>query len=427
MEKKTKKAMGRDFILVVIGQIISLLGNAVLRFALPLHLLHITNSPAVFGGIVALSFLPMFLMSPLGGAAADRLNKKNIMACLDFFTAAMLLVFLLVYDSVSLVAAILVVMIFLYGISGFYQPSVQASIPVLVEKEKMVSANAVINLVSSLSGLLGPVLGGICYSVGGLFPILVFSVLCFFCSAVMELFIHMPVSSQKTEKGILGTVLGDLKESVCFIGKEQKFIGKLTVVLAFFNLVLSALQIIGTPVLVTQVLVFHSADPDRLLGYTEGALALGGIAGGILSAVFGEKFSIAKSWKFLMGACLLLLPTAVALKSGISGELQYLVLTASCFLIMVLSSMFTVGLMAHIQQITPETLVGKVIAWIYAICTCSQPVGQAMYGVLFETLKGQEWVIFLLAAAGAGAVALVFRQSVKAYEKTLRRQELYSF
>ena len=404
--------MGRDFILVVIGQIISLLGNAVLRFALPLHLLHITNSPAVFGGIVALSFLPMFLMSPLGGAAADRLNKKNIMACLDFFTAAMLLVFLLVYDSVSLVAAILVVMIFLYGISGFYQPSVQASIPVLVEKEKMVSANAVINLVSSLYGLLGPVLGGICYSVGGLFPILVFSVLCFFCSAVMELFIHMPVSSQKTEKGILGTVLGDLKESICFIGKEQKFIGKLTVVLAFFNLVLSALQIIGTPVLVTQVLVFHSA---------------GGIAGGILSAVFGEKFSIAKSWKFLMGACLLLLPTAVALKSGISGELQYLVLTASCFLIMVLSSMFTVGLMAHIQQITPETLVGKVIAWIYAICTCSQPVGQAMYGVLFETLKGQEWVIFLLAAAGAGAVALVFRQSVKAYEKTLRRQELYSF
>ena len=128
-----------------------------------------------------------------------------------------------------------------------------------------------------------------------------------------------------------------------------------------------------------------------------------------------------------MGACLLLLPTAVALKSGISGELQYLVLTASCFLIMVLSSMFTVGLMAHIQQITPETLVGKVISLIYAICTCSQPVGQAMYGVLFETLKGQEWVIFLLAAAGAGAVALVFRQSVKAYEKTLRRQELYSF
>ena len=57
--------MGKDFILVVIGQIISLFGNAVLRFALPLHLLNITNSPALFGMVSALSFLPMLLMSPI--------------------------------------------------------------------------------------------------------------------------------------------------------------------------------------------------------------------------------------------------------------------------------------------------------------------------------------------------------------------------
>ena len=39
------------FILIVLGQIISLFGNAALRFALPLYLLRQTGSAALYGGI----------------------------------------------------------------------------------------------------------------------------------------------------------------------------------------------------------------------------------------------------------------------------------------------------------------------------------------------------------------------------------------
>ena len=176
---RKEKGMSKDFILVVIGQIISLFGNAVLRFALPLHLLNVTDSPAMFGAVSALSFLPMLLMSPIGGVLADRINKKKIMAGLDFFTAGLMLVFFVSYGKCSVVLAILIVLTLLYGISGAYQPSVQASVPVLVREEKIVSANAVINMVSSLSGLLGPVIGGICYSIGGLAPILMISAMLF--------------------------------------------------------------------------------------------------------------------------------------------------------------------------------------------------------------------------------------------------------
>ena len=48
------KLFRRDFTLVVIGQIISLFGNAILRFALPLYLLRQTGSAALYGGITAL-------------------------------------------------------------------------------------------------------------------------------------------------------------------------------------------------------------------------------------------------------------------------------------------------------------------------------------------------------------------------------------
>lgn len=127
---RKEKGMSKDFILVVIGQIISLFGNAVLRFALPLHLLNVTDSPAMFGAVSALSFLPMLLMSPIGGVLADRINKKKIMAGLDFFTAGLMLVFFVSYGKCSVVLAILIVLTLLYGISGAYQPSVQASVPV---------------------------------------------------------------------------------------------------------------------------------------------------------------------------------------------------------------------------------------------------------------------------------------------------------
>ena len=53
----------RDFTLMTVGQIISLFGNAILRFALSLHVLALTGSAAVFGGILALSMVPTALLS----------------------------------------------------------------------------------------------------------------------------------------------------------------------------------------------------------------------------------------------------------------------------------------------------------------------------------------------------------------------------
>ena len=57
----------RDFTLMVIGQIISLFGNAILRFSLSLHVLSLTGSAAVFGSILALA------MVPLMGAVEERI------------------------------------------------------------------------------------------------------------------------------------------------------------------------------------------------------------------------------------------------------------------------------------------------------------------------------------------------------------------
>ena len=47
------------------------------------------------------------------------------------------------------------------SIQAVYQPSVQASVPTLVAEERLTAANGVVLQVQALTGLLGPVLGGI--------------------------------------------------------------------------------------------------------------------------------------------------------------------------------------------------------------------------------------------------------------------------
>ena len=61
-----QKLFSKDFTLVVVGQIISLFGNAAVRFALPLYLLNLTGSSALYGTVTACAFIPAILLSPVG-------------------------------------------------------------------------------------------------------------------------------------------------------------------------------------------------------------------------------------------------------------------------------------------------------------------------------------------------------------------------
>ena len=245
MKKDKTPLFRRDFTLVVIGQIISLFGNAVLRFALPLYLLRETGSPALFGAVGAAALIPAVLCSPVGGVVADRVNKGRIMAALDFATAGLVLVFALLLGRLPLVPLMAVCLMLLYGIAGAYQPAVQASIPLLAGEDRLTSANAVINMVSTLSALLGPVAGGVLYGAFGIRPILWVSTACFLLSAVMELFLRIPHQPRGTEGGVLYTVGRDLAGSWRFIRRERPVFLSVTVVLCLFNLVLSAALIVG--------------------------------------------------------------------------------------------------------------------------------------------------------------------------------------
>lgn len=410
-----QKLFSKDFTLVVIGQIISLFGNATIRFALPLYLLNLTGSSALYGTVTACAFIPAILLSPIGGIVADRVNKRNVMVILDFFTAAVILVFSLLMNGGNLILLLTVTLMLLYGIAGAYQPSVQASIPVLVNQDNFMEANSIINTISSFASFIGPVLGGVLYSTYGLKPVLWVCMVCFVVSAIMEIFINIPFQKQASDGGILKTARTDFAESIRFIRKEKPVIGKALLVICGINLFLAAMILVALPYLVTEVLNLEATQANRLYGFAEGALAAGGLAGGISAGVFADKLEIHKSGNLVIACAVCVFPISAALILFSSGMVNYIVITVCCFVIMVFSTIFTVQMMSFIQAETPQNLIGKVIAVILTVSMCAQPLGNALYGVLFEICKGFECVVVLLSGILSLMIAISTRNIFKRF------------
>ncbi len=401
-----QKLFSKDFTLVIIGQVISLFGNATIRFALPLYLLNITGSSALYGTVTACAFIPAILLSPVGGIIADRVNKRNIMVTLDFFTAAVTGSFSLLMEGENLVLLLAVTLMLLYGIAGAYQPAVQASIPALTDQGHFMAANSIVNTIGSFASLLGPVLGGILYSAYGLKPILFVCTACFLLSAAMEIFINIPFQKQPSYDGLLKIARADFSESIRFIFKKKPVIGKTLLAVCGINLFLSAMITVALPYLVTEVLNLEASQANRLYGYAQGALAAGGLSGGICAGIFASRLSVQKAGGLLVSCAVCVFPISAALLFSSYGMLNYIVITVCCFAIMVCSTIFTIQVMSFLQAETPQSIIGKVIAVILTVSMCAQPLGNAFYGILFEVCKGYEYAVVLFSGVVSFLIAL---------------------
>ncbi|WP_080799904.1 MFS transporter [Arabiibacter massiliensis] len=389
-----------SFVSVIFSQIASLFGNAVLRFALPLYVLNVTGSAALMGAVTAVAWLPYLVLTPIGGVAADRVNKRRIMAVLDAIMAVTCGAYLALDGVIDLIGMSICALIILWAVQSIYQPTVQSAVPFIVPRESIVRATAIVSQISALSGLVGPVIGGLVFGFFGLEPVVAVSGVAFAVSTLLIVaFVRIPHTRVERSQGIVRTVAGDIAESFAFLRRDRPVILKVIVLVAGINVSVSAFIIIGAPVTVTQILGL----PNQYMGFAEGALALGGLAGGILVGVLAKRLSLRQAPVFLFVAGLTMLPVALVLAGALPTMAAYGVLVASLFACMACATIFSIQAISFIQLETPPHLVGKVIALAMALANCAQPVGQLVYGGLFDALRSN----LVPVALGTGAVALV--------------------
>ena len=246
MTQSTK--FSKDFYLMTAGQVVSVLGAALLRFALALYILDLTGSEVIFGALIAISNAPL-LLSPLGGAIADRFNRKNLMVLFDFISGAIVFIFYFAFlampESVALIAVTIMVLAI---ISALDNPTGASAIPSMVKEDELEAANGILQAVEALSFGLAPFIGGFLYGALGLYQVIVICAAAFLGAAMLEMFIKIPFIKREQTGHIVPTLARDIRDGFSFVAKKP-FILKSMFTAALLNLLLTPFFIVGVPII----------------------------------------------------------------------------------------------------------------------------------------------------------------------------------
>ncbi len=404
------------FLALVAAQVVSLFGNAVLRFALPLYVLNLTGSAAAMGTVMACAWVPYIVLTPIGGVAADRVRKQRIMAALDTAMAAVCIAYLALDDAVDVVGLSIVALMALYAVQSIYQPTVQSAVPSLVPRGRIQQATAVISQVSMLSSLLGPVLGGLVFGLFGIEPVVTVAGVLFAASTVLILaVVRIPHVAMPRSGGVVETVVGDLRDAASFLGEGNPLILRMIVLATAFNLVLSSFVVIATPVVITEVLGLS----NQLMGFAEGALALGGLAGGATAGALANRLDLRKGPAALAVGTAALALVAAAVAAPVPAMASYAVIVAALFVTMACCTLFSVQAISYVQGATPQHLIGKVMGLTVGLANCASPVGQLVYGWVFDAFRGEIPLVTLAVVA----ISLLLVAAIAAMVRTRLREK----
>lgn len=342
---------------IVVAQVFSLLGIEILQFVLPLHLLNLTGSGTLYGGVVAAGFVPYIALSPVGGVIADRTRKRGVMAALDAVLALIMLGYLACSGSQHLVGITVFVLMVAFAAQAIYHPCVQSALPLVVPTERIPQATAVANQVSMITGIGGPVIGGMVFGFFGLAPIVVVAAVSFAVSSALVLaFVRIPYEPPARTEGVLRTAAGDIRDALHFL-HIRPVLWQIIAGATLINLFGSSFINIGTPYIVTESLGLS----NQLMGIAQGALAVGGLLGGALVVFMPERFTV-KATPRLVGLAAAGIG-AVAIVLLVAGEpyVAFAGMLASYLWVMVCCMAASILMTSYLQMETPDELTGKVM------------------------------------------------------------------
>lgn len=153
---------GRAFALFWSGQLVSSLGDWVFFIARTWWVYEQTGSTAAVAVIALAGQVPMLLLTLLGGTVADLLPRRQVQIASDLARAVLQLAAAALAASNELTPAGIAVLAAVHGmVAAFARPAFRALVPELVAPDQRHAANALVGLMTTGSGLLGPALGGV--------------------------------------------------------------------------------------------------------------------------------------------------------------------------------------------------------------------------------------------------------------------------
>jgi MFS transporter, DHA3 family, macrolide efflux protein len=283
MATKSRPKGMRAFIIVLIGQLASLLGTNMTAFGLTIWAYGQTGRATDLALIGFFFITPMLLISPTAGAIVDRYNRKLMMMVSDLASGSTTIVVLILFWSGSLEIWHLYIASAVSGtFQAFQWPAYSAAISVMLPKEQYARAHGLNSLTESASGIFSPLLAGAALAAFGLSFILLLDIATFIFAVVTLLMVDIPTPKQ-TEAGRQGQ--GNIwQESLYgfrYIFQRPSLLG-LQLVFLSANLMAG----IGLTLFAPMILA-RTGNNELIFGSVQSIGAVGGVIGGLVMSAWG--------------------------------------------------------------------------------------------------------------------------------------------
>lgn len=389
----------RDFLLMLSGQMISKLGSSVYLVAVILFIKELTGSPSALGMFQFIAYLPIVLLTPIGGMFADSAFKKRIIIVSDIIRGAVMIALGLLAIQDNLGFGILLAGTFVVSsCTALFLPAAHALFPEIVPSGRLRHLNSVKSTSLLGANFAGTSLGGAAFAVFGPAALFIANGLSFALSAVPEAFIRYKGPSSRRTLSVHQAwrlVKRQFREVSNYI-RTTPGLGPLLLTYSFVNSLYPPV-ILALPFLLEE----HYGFGPQVFGIALALLLAGGGAGALIYGFFPAKarYNSNALLTALSGLALLL-----ALLWPIRSPLYlWCALPVSGAAIGVVHQVITTSLY---RLITPSAR-GKVFGIMESMASFSVPLTYAAAGLLIQAFLVRLPLYFAVIGAVIAVMSLL--------------------
>lgn len=363
------------FSVIWFGQLVSLFGSAMSRFAISVWLYQETGLATTFTAMLFFSNLPRVLLTPFAGVMVDRWNRKLTMMISDFAAGltTIMIFFLLQADSLE-IWHLYVLVAFSGAFESFQWPAYSSSITLMVDKKHYARTNAMLEMARNGSAVVAPLLAASLLAVVQIEGILFVDIVTFLVAIGTLLLIPIP-QAQQSESGVRasGGILKEMLYGFRFIFGNRSLLG-LQINFFLINLMLGFGAALRVPMILAR-----TGNDEVLLGTVLSIMAAGSVIGSIIMSAWGGPK------RQIHGVLIGLLLGSIGLAiQGLGREL--IVWSIGGFIMLFFLPLANASLQSIWQSKTPPDVQGRVFAARRLIGQGSLPIAMLIAGPLSDQL-----------------------------------------
>jgi len=387
----------RDFRLVFSGESVSLIGDGFYLVALAWLALELTGSGLVLGTVLMVAAVPRAVFMLLGGALSDRLSPRTVMLVSNALRAVVVgIVAALVLTGNARLWELYVLAAIFGVVDAFFHPALNTIVPMLVGGRLLAPANALVQIMQQLSGLIAPAIAGIVVAAVQTGPAFAVDAASFAVAATALTFVRGGRRAAKAEANPQGGLLANIGSGLAYAWRDPA-VRSLLLLVAAFNFALTGPIAVGLPYLAET----QYAGGAALFGVMVSAFGAGALAGAVLAG----------SVKRVPRLGLVTMLTAIGMGIGLAliGLAPNVGVALAGMLAIGIGAGFTkVRIIAWLQQRTPAALRGRVMSLVLLGAVGLAPFSLAVSGAIIDL--GAVSLMFTVAGAivAAAAVAGLF-------------------